>query len=140
MGKGVYLLEINRCGSCSSHFIADADMLDADVDHVGIEGDEFSGRDVSAASSDNYSDAGTFRIFKDCAKKDDNVLAEKKKHHSAVRTKRTERYNGESAKVFLLNREEVVHYVQNYIANAVDYQSWTANKNRRAKIHLKLMT
>ena len=51
-----------------------------------------------------------------------------------MRTRRTERHNNESAENFVLNREAVVRFVQNLIANAVDRQKQNAYNNGRANV------
>ena len=52
----------------------------------------------------------------------------------AVRTRRTESNNIESAEEFLLAREAVVRFVQDSIVNAVDRQKRNADKNGRANV------
>ena len=54
----------------------------------------------------------------------------------AVRTKRTEKdKTNELAEEFLLTRESITRFVQDYIANAVDRQKRNADKHGRANVH-----
>lgn len=53
-----------------------------------------------------------------------------------MRTKRTERHNNESAENLLLNREALVSFVQDSIADAVNHQKRNADMNGRANLFL----
>ena len=55
---------------------------------------------------------------------------------SAVRTRRTEQNNAESAEGFLLDREAVVRFVHSSIAYDMDRQIRRADKNERANEHI----
>ena len=51
-----------------------------------------------------------------------------------MRSKRTIAKDSESADKFILARETVVRFVQDYIAEAVDRQKKNADKNGRANV------
>ncbi|CAI5745402.1 unnamed protein product [Peronospora destructor] len=125
----------NRFGSCSSRVDANVVTYDADVDQVDIdEEDHLNNSDDAIIDSDDDDDAGIFSIVNDYASEEEDNLAEEENNLLAVRTKRTERQNKESAENFLLTREAVVRFVQDSIANAVDRQKRNADKNGRANV------
>ena len=129
----------NRSGSCSSRVDANVVTYDADVDQVDIdEEDHLNNSGNAITDSDDDDDAGIFSIANDYPSEDDTILADEQKEEStlsAVRTRRTEQNNTESAEGFLLAREAVVRFVQDSIAYAVDRQKRNADKNGRANVH-----
>ena len=128
-------LEQNRFGSCSSRVDANAVTYDADVDNLDIEEEHHPNYSGSAIiDSDDADDAGIFSIINDNASEREDTLADEESNLLAVRTRRTERQNNESAENFLLTREAVVRFVQDSIANAVDRQKRNADKNGRANV------
>ena len=63
-----------------------------------------------------------------------DILAEEEKKRLAVRTKRTDKQNKESAEIFLLTRKAVVPFVQDSIANLVDRRKRNADKKGRETV------
>ena len=108
----------------------------ADVDQVDIEEDNLINSDDTTADTDEDDDAGIFSIANDYTSEDENTLAEKEDDLLAVRTRRTATNQSESAEDFLLAREAVVHFVQDFIAKAVDRQKRNADKHGIANVLL----
>ena len=132
----------NRFGSCSSRVDANVVTYDADVDQVDIdEESHFNNSDNAIIDSDDDDDAGIFSIVNDSSSEEDENLAEEEKTLLAVRTKRTDIQNKESAENFLLTREAVVRFVQDSIE-----MQWTVRNGTQTRMeeqmffHLKLMT
>ena len=127
----------NRSVSCSSRVDANVVTCDADVDQVDInEEHHLSNSDNAIIDSDD--DAGIFSIANNYLSEDDTILADEQKEEStlsAVRTRRTELNNAESAEGFLLAREAVVRFVHDSITYAVDRQKRNADKNGRVNVH-----
>ena len=113
-----------RFGSCSSRAGTNGGTYDADVDRVGIkEDDHLNNNEDAIIKSDDDENAGNFGIANDYFSEDDDTLADEQKEKrtlSAVLTRRTEQNNAESAKGFLLAREAMVRFVQDFIAPARD--------------------
>ena len=125
----------NRSGSYSSRVDANVVTYDADVDNVDIDEEHHLNNSGNAITdSDDDDDAGIFSIVNDSSSEEDENLAEEEKTLLAVRTKRTDKQNKESAENFLMTREAVVRFVQDSIANAVDRQKRNADKNGRANV------
>lgn len=126
MGGGWTRSSRNRSGSCSSHIDDDTavDVVVADVDAI----------DVGATDTDDDDDdAGLFSIANDYSE-DEHSITEEDKDLLAVRTTHTARKKDESAEEFLLIREAVVHFVQDYSADAVDKKKRKAYKHGRANV------
>uniref|UniRef100_A0AAV1TM17 Uncharacterized protein n=1 Tax=Peronospora matthiolae TaxID=2874970 RepID=A0AAV1TM17_9STRA len=96
--------------------------MDADVDHIDIDDD------------DGDDDAGIFSIANDCQNEDDYALTGHDNVLLAVYTKRTAVNKDESAEEFLMTREEVVRFAQDYAADAMDKQKINADKHGRASV------
>ena len=111
----------NRSGSCSSRVEVLDDANGTDVDHIDIEADGRSNSDDTIAELDEDDDAGIFSIVNDYTSEDEDTFAEED-DLLVVRTGRTVSNPRESAETFLLEREAVVRFVQDSIANAVDKQ------------------
>uniref|UniRef100_A0AAV1UTB0 Tf2-1-like SH3-like domain-containing protein n=1 Tax=Peronospora matthiolae TaxID=2874970 RepID=A0AAV1UTB0_9STRA len=95
--------------------------MNADVDAIDID-------------DDDDDDAGIFSISNDRQSEDDDTLTGEDTVLSAVHTKRTAVDKGESGEEFLLNREAVVRFVQDSIADALDRQKRNADKHGRANV------
>uniref|UniRef100_A0AAV1U9L3 Integrase catalytic domain-containing protein n=1 Tax=Peronospora matthiolae TaxID=2874970 RepID=A0AAV1U9L3_9STRA len=94
----------------------------ADIDAIDIDDD------------DDDDDADIFIIANDRESEGDDTLSGEDNVLSAVRTKRTAVDKDESAEEFLLTREAVVRFVQDYIADALDRQKRNADKHGRANV------
>ena len=79
--------------------------VDFDVDNVDIDAIDLTSSDDAAATSDNDEDADIFSIVNDYASEEVDTLVKEEKNLLAVRTKRTDRHNNESAERFVLTRE-----------------------------------
>uniref|UniRef100_A0AAV1UVL4 Chromo domain-containing protein n=1 Tax=Peronospora matthiolae TaxID=2874970 RepID=A0AAV1UVL4_9STRA len=109
--------------------------LDADVDHINIDDDDDDDAGIfSIDDDDDDDDAGTFIIDNNCHTEDDDALTGEDNFLSAVHTKRTAVNKDESAEEFLLNREAVVRFVRNSIADAIYKQKRNADKHGRANV------
>uniref|UniRef100_A0AAV1VI50 Uncharacterized protein n=1 Tax=Peronospora matthiolae TaxID=2874970 RepID=A0AAV1VI50_9STRA len=74
-----------------------------------------AGVDAIEIDDDDDDDAGIFRIANDCHSKEDDSLTGEDNVLSAVHTKRTAVSKDESAEEFLLTREAVVRFVQDFL-------------------------
>uniref|UniRef100_A0AAV1VHE2 Uncharacterized protein n=1 Tax=Peronospora matthiolae TaxID=2874970 RepID=A0AAV1VHE2_9STRA len=86
--------------------------MNAYIDHIDTD-------------DDDEDDVGVFIIAGDCCSEDDDTLTGEDKVLSAVHTKRTAVDKDESAEEFLLTREAVVRFVQDFIADALDRRKRT---------------
>ena len=107
MGGGNHSSE-RQVGSHSSRTDHEVTTYDADVDHI-----DFGEEDVS---------------------KSEGALTTQVTDLATVRSKRTIAKDSESADEFILDRETVVRFVQDSIAEAVDRQKKNADKNGRANV------
>ena len=115
----------NQSGSSSSR--AD-DNVDANI----IEAVPFSFGEEEESKSDDAltdDDAEDVSIVRDINSENSNALAELVTDTPAVHTLCTAAKKNESAEQFLLAREAVVRFVQDSIAEAVDKQKRSADKN-----------
>uniref|UniRef100_A0AAV1TPY2 Uncharacterized protein n=1 Tax=Peronospora matthiolae TaxID=2874970 RepID=A0AAV1TPY2_9STRA len=83
--------------------------MDADIDAINFD-------------DDDDDDAGMFSIANDFQSEDDDTLTGEDNVLSAVHTKRTALDKNEKAEEFLLNREAVVRFIQDSVADAIDKQ------------------
>ena len=135
-GGGRICSSKKHSGSCSSRVKVLDDANVADVDQINIEEDDISNSDDPIADPNEDADAGIFSIANDYISEDENTLTEEEDDLLAVRTRRTATNQSHSAEDFLQAREQVVRFVQDSTANAVDRQKRNADKHGSAKVLL----
>ena len=102
---------IKSFASCSSRINARIDTFEADVDNVDIDVVDLSSNDDVAALPYSDEDTEKLSIVNDHTSEGVDTLADEKKDLQAVRTKRTERHNNESAERIMLTQEAVFRFV-----------------------------
>ena len=121
----------NRSGSYSSRVDANVVTYDGDADQVDIEKEDHLNNTDEAVIDSYDDDNGIIIIASAYFSEDNETVADYQKEKSnlfAVRTRRAEQNNAESAEGFLLAREVVVRFLEDSIANAMERQKHIAER------------